>query len=391
MVRQGSSYHYYGVLFPDSRKERGKPSKLRRVLLDQEFLRRRSLRPCPVRQPHPGPTRIPGRRIRHFLVSEVKMKIRISRLRKPFFSKKTEARAIPSPWIFFFSLVASTISAPCLPGTCVESDDADAQASVSSAQSRRPLAPALAGRSDVEVAGWPSFQRNCLGAESPSRSRSAGLGEGRWRRQDSNRSRCRGRGQSLTVDEGGQAVHHGWEIWEGSPGALSGRGRGGWGWGGEEQRGRPGKPRVAGASGRWLLRTSLTLALHQCAWTLPGTLASCLPAASGVGHRGPVNFSLTSSDPAPLAGRSWSAKLGNMSVASSLRFLGWKMSSDLVMAAWYSLPGLWDSVSLKSKRCCSYCFIANTAFICLPVTFPVREECGGGSGQGRYYRSVMTF
>lgn len=82
----------------------GKPSKLRRVLLDQEFLRRRSLRPCPVRQPHPGPTRIPGRRIRHFLVSEVKMKIRISLLRKPFFSKKTEARAIPSPWIFFFFL-----------------------------------------------------------------------------------------------------------------------------------------------------------------------------------------------------------------------------------------------------------------------------------------------
>ncbi|KAJ1061657.1 hypothetical protein K5549_002692 [Capra hircus] len=32
---------------------------------------------------------------------------------------------------------------------------------------------------------------------------------GRWRRRDSNRSRCRGRGRSLTVDEGGQAVHHG--------------------------------------------------------------------------------------------------------------------------------------------------------------------------------------
>lgn len=68
-------------------------------------------------------------------------------------SKKTEARATGVLESFFFPLVTSTISTPCLPGTCVESDDADAQASVSSAQSRRPLAPAPAGRSDVEV-GW---------------------------------------------------------------------------------------------------------------------------------------------------------------------------------------------------------------------------------------------
>ena len=183
------------------------------------------------------------------------MKIRISIPRNPFLSKKTEARAT-GVLESFFPLVTSTISTPCLPGTCVESDDADAQASVSSAQSRRPLNPAPAGRSDVEVAGWPSFQRNCLGAKSPSGSRSAGLGEGRWRRRDSNRSRCRGRGQSLTVDEGGQAVHHGWEIWEGSLGAPRGRGRGdGLGRGGTEGQAWGAQPASQGA-GCWGLQSS---------------------------------------------------------------------------------------------------------------------------------------
>ena len=74
------------------------------MLLDQECLVRRNLRPHPIRQPHPGVTRIPGWRIRHFLVSEVKMKIRISIPRNPFLSKKTEARATGVLESFFSSL-----------------------------------------------------------------------------------------------------------------------------------------------------------------------------------------------------------------------------------------------------------------------------------------------
>lgn len=72
------------------------------MLLDQECLLRRNLRPHPVRQPYPDVTRIPGWRIRHFLVSEVKMKIRIYIPRNPFLSKKTEARATGVLESFFF-------------------------------------------------------------------------------------------------------------------------------------------------------------------------------------------------------------------------------------------------------------------------------------------------
>lgn len=169
------------------------------------------------------------------------MKILIYLLRNHFFSKKTEARATRSPWIFFFPLVTPTISTPCLPGI----------ASKATTRTLRPRCPARSrggprSRPCREVrrgSCWlTKLPKKLSGSQESELCRSAGLGEGRWRRRDSNRSRCRGRGRSLTVDEGGQTVHHGWEIWEGSLGALRGRGRGGWGWGEEEQRGRPGKP-----------------------------------------------------------------------------------------------------------------------------------------------------
>lgn len=278
------------------------------------------------------------------------MKILISLLRNHFFSKKTEARATRSPWIFFFLSWLPQYLHHVFRGLRRKRRRGRSglgfQRAVAAA-----LAPAPAGRSDVEVAGWPSFQRNCLGAKSPSRCRSAGLGEGRWRRRDSNRSRCRGRGRSLTVDEGGQAVHHGWEIWEGSLGALRGRGRGGWGWGEEEQRGRPGKPSQR-------LRELVAEDFGHL-----GSSLVCVDSASNLRFLSPRGVRVGSPwvgelfpyllGPSAACWTELVCELGNMSVASSLRFLGWKMSSDLVVAAWYCLPGRWDSVSLKSKRCCS--------------------------------------
>lgn len=128
-MARGSSYYYKVALFPSRRKEPVENRvNARRAPQDKSFLRRRKLRPLPVRLPHRGPTRIPGWRIHHFLVSEFKMKIRTSLFRKPFLSKKTEAGETWSPWIFFFFfLAASAVSTPCAPGTCVESDGADAQ------------------------------------------------------------------------------------------------------------------------------------------------------------------------------------------------------------------------------------------------------------------------
>lgn len=156
--------------------------------------------------------------------------------------------------------MTSTISTPCLPGTCVESDDADAQASVSSAQSRRPLAPAPAGRSDVEVGWLTKLPKKLSGSQEsePDPERRPRLGEVAAPRLEQ---------ESLPRS---------------GPVSDSGRGRtGGSSWvrdlrrepGRTERprpRGRVGERRNRGAglgspasvSGSWLLRTSVTLALH---------------------------------------------------------------------------------------------------------------------------------
>lgn len=223
-MARGSSYYYKVALFPSRRKEPVENRvNARRAPQDKSFLRRRKLRPLPVRLPHRGPTRIPGWRIHHFLVSEFKMKIRTSLFRKPFLSKKTEAGETWSPWIFFFF----SLRLPQYLHLARRGLASKVTARTLSRRSRRAVAaasrrPRSRPRREVRRGScWLTrLPRKPTGNQSPrpSRSRSAGPGEGRWRRRGSIRSRCRGRAQSPPVDEGGQAVHHGWGNLRREPG-----------------------------------------------------------------------------------------------------------------------------------------------------------------------------
>lgn len=239
-MARGSSYYYKVALFPSRRKEPVENRvNARRAPQDKSFLRRRKLRPLPVRLPHRGPTRIPGWRIHHFLVSEFKMKIRTSLFRKPFLSKKTEAGETWSPWIFFFFPCGFRSIYTLRAGDLRRKWRRGRSAAVPGAQSRRRrggLAPAPAGRSDVEVAGWLGFQGNPLGTRARGR---AGAGA---------QAQARGGGGAEArlgvAAEAGPSLRRstredrqfimGEGIWEGSLGALRGRGRGlGSGGGGE--------------------------------------------------------------------------------------------------------------------------------------------------------------
>lgn len=161
MVARGSSHYYYVALFPNRRKDPGKvgstPASLLRTNNCYAVAGSAGVQSgCSIEARDAflvgGFATFRGGGCVCVCWLEFKIKIRISLFRKPFLSKKTEAG---TTWgsRFFFSLVGSTVSTPSSPGICVESEDADPQAAVPSAQPRRQPCSRPRRESDVEVAG----------------------------------------------------------------------------------------------------------------------------------------------------------------------------------------------------------------------------------------------